>query len=192
MNPNRPAGDKPSEHATDPSRRSSAAGAASSQDIFDVRKIRRLAELMNEHDLVQLELQQGEMRIRIRRGVEPAPGGGSRHPSAGAAPTSAAPAHEPARQVAAPPAEAAPKEEHIKLIRSPMVGTFYAAPDPDSSAYVKVGDLVSPETTVCIVEAMKVFNEIPAEVAGQIVAVLLENGEPVEYGQPLFKVDTRQ
>ena len=85
-----------------------------------------------------------------------------------------------------------PDEEHIVLIRSPMVGTFYAASDPDSPAYVKVGDPVGPETVVCIVEAMKVFNQIPAEVSGRIVAVLVENGEPVEYGQPMFKVDTRQ
>ena len=73
-----------------------------------------------------------------------------------------------------------------------MVGTFYAASDPDSPAYAKVGDPVGPETVVCIVEAMKVFNQIPAEVSGRIVAVLVENGEPVEYGQPMFKVDTRQ
>jgi acetyl-CoA carboxylase biotin carboxyl carrier protein len=72
-----------------------------------------------------------------------------------------------------------------------MVGTFYAAPDPDAAPYVKAGDHVSHDTTVCIVEAMKVFNEIQAEVAGKIVAVLVENGEPVEFGQPLFKVDTR-
>jgi acetyl-CoA carboxylase biotin carboxyl carrier protein len=83
-------------------------------------------------------------------------------------------------------------EEHIALIKSPMVGTFYAASDPDSGPYVKVGDPVGPDTTVCIVEAMKVFNEIPAEVSGKIVAVLVENGEPVEFGQPMFKVDTRQ
>ena len=72
------------------------------------------------------------------------------------------------------------------------MGTFYAAPDPDAPPFVKVGDHVGPETTVCIVEAMKVFNEIPSEVAGKIVAVLARNGEPVEFGQPMFKVDTRQ
>jgi len=73
-----------------------------------------------------------------------------------------------------------------------MVGTFYAAPDPESPPYVKVGDMVGPESTVCIVEAMKVFNEIQAETAGKIMAVLGKNGEPVEFGQPLFKIDTRQ
>jgi acetyl-CoA carboxylase biotin carboxyl carrier protein len=73
-----------------------------------------------------------------------------------------------------------------------MVGTFYASPNPESPAFVKVGDHVGPESVVCIIEAMKVFNEIQAEASGQIVAVLAENGQPVEFGQPLFKVDTRK
>jgi len=99
---------------------------------------------------------------------------------------------EAARAPAPPLAASVETEEHIALIKTPMVGTFYAASDPDSGPYVKVGDPVGSDTTVCIVEAMKVFNEIPAEVSGKIVAVLVENGEPVEFGQPLFKVDTRQ
>jgi len=78
------------------------------------------------------------------------------------------------------------------LVKSPMVGTFYAASDPDSPPFVKVGDHIGPDTTVCIVEAMKVFNQIPAEASGRIIAVLVENGAPVEFGQPLFKVDTRE
>jgi acetyl-CoA carboxylase biotin carboxyl carrier protein len=90
------------------------------------------------------------------------------------------------------PAETKPDQDYIVPIRSPMVGTFYSAPDPDSPQYAKVGDSVGPETVVCIVEAMKVFNQIQAEVSGKIVAVLVESGEPVEYGQPMFKVDTRQ
>ena len=89
------------------------------------------------------------------------------------------------------PAAVPADDGKIALIRSPMVGTFYSASDPDTPAYVKVGDHVGPETTVCIVEAMKVFNEIPAETSGKIMAVLVENGAPVEFGQPLFKVDTR-
>jgi acetyl-CoA carboxylase biotin carboxyl carrier protein len=84
------------------------------------------------------------------------------------------------------------KAENFAVIKSPMVGTFYAAPDPESPPFVKVGDHIGRETTVCIVEAMKVFNQIPAEVSGRIVATLVENGEPVEFGQPLFKVNTRE
>ena len=80
-------------------------------------------------------------------------------------------------------------EGQFAFVKSPMVGTFYTTPSPDAAAFVKVGDHIGPETTVCIVEAMKVFNEIPAEISGKIVAVLVEHGEPVEFGQPLFKVD---
>ena len=160
------------------------------QDIFDVRKIRRLVELMKDHDLSEIDLKQGDTRIQIRRGGEPVVTAVAR-PTA-AIPAAAASAEESTRPPTPRPAEAPAAEEHIAIVRSPMVGTFYAAPDPDSPAYVKVGDNVGPESTVCIVEAMKVFNEIQAEVAGKIAAVLVENGEPVEFGQPLFKVDTRQ
>jgi acetyl-CoA carboxylase biotin carboxyl carrier protein len=162
------------------------------QDIFDVRKIRRLVELMNEHDLSEMDLRQGEQRIRIRRGSEPVISGVALRPAVPAAVAPQPPAGEPLRPPAPPPVKPPGEEEHIVLVRSPMVGTFYAAPDPDSPPYVKVGDMVGPESTVCIVEAMKVFNEIQAETAGKIAAVLGKNGEPVEFGQPLFKVDTRQ
>lgn len=155
------------------------------QDIYDIRRIRRLVELMKEHDLSQIDLRQGDTRIQLHRGAY-VPSDQVARP--GTAPLAAGlPPAVPAAPAAPPPAS----EEHIVLIKSPMVGTFYAAPDPDSSAYVKVGDHVGPETTVCIVEAMKVFNEIPAEVSGKILSVLVENGEPIEFGQPLFKVDTR-
>jgi acetyl-CoA carboxylase biotin carboxyl carrier protein len=161
-------------------------GASSNQDIFDLRKIRRLVELMKEHDLSELDLREGETRIQIRRGSDPVltrPGG---QPAALASLPAAA-----ASPAVAPPPPAAAEEQSMAVIKSPMVGTFYAAPDPDSPAYVKVGDHVGPETTVCIVEAMKVFNQIPAEVGGKIIAVLVENGQSVEFGQPLFKVDVR-
>jgi len=167
------------------------AGAPSKDDFFDVRKIRRLVELMKEYELSEVDLQQGDTRIQLRRGGETvAVVPGVRPPYAASEP--APPPAETPRAATPPPAEAKVEEEHIVLIRSPMVGTFYAASDPDSPPYVQVGDPVGPETVVCIVEAMKVFNQIPAEISGTIVAVLVENGEPVEYGQPMFKVDTRQ
>lgn len=156
-------------------------------DVFNVRRIRRLVALMEEHGLSEIDLRQGEMRIQLRRGELPS-GVPAVPPSIG--PGAASPAAQP-RPAAEEPSEKPPGEDHLVLIRSPMVGTFYAAPDPESPPFVKVGDHVGPETTVCIVEAMKVFNQIPAEVSGRIVAVLVENGEPVEYGQPLFRVDTR-
>jgi acetyl-CoA carboxylase biotin carboxyl carrier protein len=153
-------------------------------DVFDVRKIRKFIELMNEHDLAEIDLRQGDQRIRVRRGPEVV--------SMGAVPMSAAaPAASAGRAAGgeAKGAEAPVDDGKTILVRSPMVGTFYPAPNPESPAFVKVGDQVGPETTVCIVEAMKVFNEIPAECSGRIVAVLAQSGEPVEFNQPLFKVE---
>lgn len=162
----------------------------SSPEVFDVDRIRRFVELMQEFGLTEINLRHGDERIQLRRGYEGSvctPSGAAGVPAVALPAVPAAPAQAGAP---APPRQEA-KEEHIVLIKSPMVGTFYAAPDPDSPPYVKVGDLVSPETTVCTVEAMKVFNQIPAEVSGRVVAVLVENGAPIEFGQPLFKVDTR-
>jgi acetyl-CoA carboxylase biotin carboxyl carrier protein len=157
---------------------------SSNQDVFDVRKIRRLVELMKEYDLGEMDLKQGETRIQLRRGslmaVAPAAAAPASAPAQPAA-AAAAPAPATAPAVAAEPA-------NVRLVKSPMVGTFYATPDPDSPPYVKIGDHVGPETTVCIIEAMKVFNQIPAEASGKIVAVLVESGQAVEYGQPLFKL----
>lgn len=149
-------------------------------DIFDLAHLRRLVALMDDHELSEVDLRQGGVRIRLRKGGEVA---------TVVAPTpAAAPAPAPAAPAAAP-AEAAPSAEQAITIKSPMVGTFYAASSPDSPAFVKPGDHVSEDTVVCIVEAMKVFNEIPAEMSGKIIARLVEDGEPVEFGQPLFKVE---
>ncbi len=166
------------------------AASSSPQDVFDLRKIRRLVELMKEHELSEIDLRQGEVRIQLRRGAEPVIAEAVARPAPTVSSTTAG--GTPPVKAASPLTSESTEEDHFLLIKSPIVGTFYAASDPDSPSYVKVGDHVGPETTVCIVEAMKVFNEIPAEVAGTIAAVLVENGEPVEFGQPLFKVDTRQ
>ena len=163
-----------------------SSGSGSSGDIFDVKRIRRLVELMNEHELAEIDLRQADQRIRLRKGGEPLVQVAPVRPAA--APAAAAEASS-ASAIAAP---AKVDDKDIVVIKSPMVGTFYASASPDSPAFVKVGDHVGSQTTVCLVEAMKVFNEIPAEVSGQIVAVCVETGEPVEFGQALFKVDTRQ
>jgi acetyl-CoA carboxylase biotin carboxyl carrier protein len=146
-------------------------------DIFDVKKVRQLIELMKEHDLNELDLRQADNRVRIRRGGEVV--------------AYSAPAPAPAAAPAAPAAAAATPaaDDRMVVIKSPMVGTFYKASSPDSPAFVKVGDRIGPEKTVRIIEAMKVFNEIPAGVSGQVVAILVENGAPVEFGQPLIKVE---
>jgi acetyl-CoA carboxylase biotin carboxyl carrier protein len=166
------------------------AASSSSDDIFDVQRIRRLVELMQDHNLSELDLRQGDTRIQIRRGSD-APST-TRQASVSLSPAVSSAAAEPTSEASATAAGVQHGDDHEAIIRSPMVGTFYTAPDPDSPPYVKVGDHVGPDTTVCIVEAMKVFNQIPAEVSGKILAVLVDNGEPVEYGQPMFKVDTRE
>ncbi|MFM7208118.1 MAG: acetyl-CoA carboxylase biotin carboxyl carrier protein [Planctomycetaceae bacterium] len=157
---------------------SAASNPGNPGDVFDVKKVRRLIELMKEHDLSELDLKQADNRVRIRRGGEvvaySAPAAPVARPAGAAAPAGAGEPAAPDRTV---------------VIKSPMVGTFYKASGPDSAAFVKVGDRIGPEKTVCIVEAMKVFNEIPAGVSGQVVAILVENGAPVEFGQPLIKVD---
>ena len=151
-------------------------------DIFDVKKVRQLIELMKEHELSELDLRQADNRVRIRRGGEVV---------AYSAPA-VAPAPAPASLPSAGPPVATPAdatESRMLVIKSPMVGTFYKASGPDSPSFVKVGDRIGPEKTVCIIEAMKVFNEIPAGISGQVVAILVENGAAVEFGQPLMKVD---
>jgi acetyl-CoA carboxylase biotin carboxyl carrier protein len=164
---------------------------ASSQDIFDVRKIRRLVELMKEHDLTEIDIQQGEVRIQLRRAGSAANSGVIIPQISGVTSAHAQAGPAPARPAAETLPESLP-DKGLAIIKSPMVGTFYSSPDPDSPPYVKIGDHVGAETTVCIVEAMKVFNQIPAEISGKILMKLVENGESVEYGQPLFKVDTRE
>jgi acetyl-CoA carboxylase biotin carboxyl carrier protein len=162
----------------------SSAGSGSSSgagDVFDVRKVRRFIELMNEHDLSEVDLRQGDQRIRLRRGPEMVT-------VAGATPAMTTPAVPPASPKAAGEAPVATEDANALVVRSPMVGTFFAAASPESPPFVKVGDQVGPESTVCIVEAMKVFNEIPAECSGKIAAVLVTSGQSVEYGQPLFRV----
>jgi acetyl-CoA carboxylase biotin carboxyl carrier protein len=152
-------------------------------DVFDVRKVRKFIELMNEHDLAEIDLRQGDQRIRLRRGPEAVtvaamPAMPSGMVSSGSSGGGERKAPEPAVD-----------DSKATFIRSPMVGTFYSAANPESPPFVKVGDHVGPETTVCIVEAMKVFNEIPAECSGRIAAVMAQNGDAIEFNQRLFRVE---
>lgn len=153
---------------------------------MDIKHIKSLIALMVENDLNKLELREGETHILIKRGQPPE----VHHVPVGAppAPTPQVPASNPGAATA-PAEEAPPAEAAEAFIRSPMVGTFYSAPDPESPPFVKVGDLVEPDTLVCLVEAMKVFNEIKAEVSGRLAKVLVNNAEAVEYDQPLFVVE---
>jgi len=157
-----------------------ASSEASSGDVFDLKRISRLVELMKEHDLGEIDLAQGDQKIRLRRGGEVV-----------AAP---APSPAPAKSAAPAPATSAAAESspNLAFIKSEMVGTFYSAASPEAPPFIKVGDHVGPDTIVCIVEAMKVFNEIPAGISGKIVAVMAQNGDPVDFNSVLFKVDTAQ
>jgi acetyl-CoA carboxylase biotin carboxyl carrier protein len=155
------------------------------KSVFDIERIKRLVELMEQHDLSEIELRQGEERIQLKRGATMPVA----MPTPAAAAQPAAPTPAPATTQAAPAAAA--DDGRFAYIESPMVGTFYAKANPDAAAFVKVGDRVNAETVVCIVEAMKVFNEIPSGISGVVAAVLVENEEPVEYGKKLFKIDTK-
>ena len=146
------------------------------EQAFDVDTIKELIALMDEHGLSEISLTQGDQSWKLRRG-----------PTEGVAviPTAAPAAAATGDDSGDQPQEA---ESKLPTINAPTVGTFYAATTPDDPPFVKVGQAVSPETIVCIVEAMKVFNQIPAETAGTIVEVLVENGDAVEFGQPLFRI----
>jgi len=159
-----------------------AGGIATGNDVFCVDKLRELMELMKEYDLSELELMQDDREIRLARG--------GRAVAAAPSVVAASAPIGPSVAVVAPAASAA-DGPHIKVIHSPMVGTFYDKPKPGADAFVKVGSKVTADTVVCIVEAMKVFNEIPAEISGTIVEVLVKHEEAVDFNRPLFKVDTR-
>jgi acetyl-CoA carboxylase biotin carboxyl carrier protein len=152
-----------------------------SNDTFDLKRVKQLVELMRANDLTDIEIKQGDGEIILRRTPQSAVVSGVPM----AVPMHAAPVSSPSPVVTT----SAPEEPaNTMVIKSPMVGTFYSASSPDSPPFVKVGDTVTPEKTICLVEAMKVYNEIQAECSGKIVAVLVNNGETVEYGRPLFRV----
>jgi acetyl-CoA carboxylase biotin carboxyl carrier protein len=147
---------------------------------MDLRKLKKLIDLVQESGIAELEITEGEEKVKIVKG------------GAVSVMTSAAPAAAPApaaameaKPAATPPAEpTAGQEGHV--VKAPMVGTFYRSPSPDAKPFVEVGQSVKEGETICIIEAMKLMNEIEADASGVVKAVLVENGQPVEYGQPLF------
>jgi len=155
---------------------------------MDIRKIKKLIELVEESGIAELEITEGEESVRINRhSSAPVIAAQPQHYAAAPAPL-AAPA---AAAAPAPAAEAAPvaAEPSGHKVLSPMVGTFYAAASPEAPAYVEVGQSVNVGDTLCIVEAMKMMNQIEADKAGVVKAILIENGEPVEFDQPLFIIE---
>ncbi len=153
---------------------------------MDIRKIKKLIELVEESGIAELEITEGEESVRINRNNMAAAPMAAHHYAIPAAPV-AAPA--PAAAPAAPVAEAAASEPSGHQVKSPMVGTFYSAASPEAAPYVEVGKSVKVGDTLCIVEAMKMMNQIEADKAGVVKAILVENGEPVEFDQPLFIIE---
>ncbi len=150
-------------------------GKQSGDNVFDIERIRDIVKLMEEHDLTEVDLQQGDDRIKLGRG-----GSSVVLPAAAPPPVPVPPA--------ATAAAASSGSEGTITINAPMVGTFYAKANPEADPFVKVGQMVSPDTIVCIVEAMKVFNEIPAECSGKVVEILVADQEPVDFGKPMFRI----
>lgn len=155
---------------------------------MDIRKVKKLIELLEESGIAEIEITEGEEAVRISRYAQAAP---PAPPPAAAAPAAPAPAVAPATPAAAEvaPAEA---EEDGYLVMAPMVGTFYAASSPGAAPYVQVGDRVNEGDTLCIIEAMKMMNQIEADVSGVVKSIRVQNAEPVEYGQTLMVIDQRQ
>ena len=148
---------------------------------MDLRKLKKLIDLVEESGISELELTEGEEKVRISRNL---PQGQSlMHYAQPQMIQQAAPA---APAAAAAPVEAAPAAIEGHVVKSPMVGTFYRSPSPDAKSFVDIGSSVAVGDTLCIIEAMKLLNEIESDHAGVIKAILVENGQPVEYGEPLF------
>jgi acetyl-CoA carboxylase biotin carboxyl carrier protein len=178
---------------------------------WTLNEIKNLIGIINKNKIQEFDLEQGDIKIHVvtqyhiparqenAQGVIPQmvsvvspqmiPGIPQQMPVAAAPPQAGPQAQPEAAATPVPEAPAAPKEdENLVEIKSPMVGTFYRAPSPESPPYVETGDRIAPDSVLCIVEAMKLMNEIQAEMRGTIVEILVENGQPVEYGQPMFKV----
>lgn len=145
---------------------------------MDWQEIKELLKLVEKSQIQEVEIDRGDIKVRIRRFA------GASLPAVPQ--TQAVTLPSPAEP--AVPAETADEGEDLYIFRAPLVGTFYITPKPDAEPFVKVGDFVTKNTVLCVIEAMKIFNQIESDVSGEIVAILVENGQPVEYGEPLFKI----
>jgi acetyl-CoA carboxylase biotin carboxyl carrier protein len=164
------------------------------------KELKELIEFLIEKDVTEFELERGDVKVRVKRGAETVAGRDVHYvsvppmaPPATVEPRAASSAPASAAAAASsPPPVAAPKDEGLHTITSPIVGTFYEAPSPGSPPFVKPGDTVEVGQVLCIIEAMKLMNEIECDVAGEVVKRVVNNGQPVEYGQPLFEVRPRK
>ena len=159
---------------------------------MDIRKVRKLIELLEKSGIDEIEVHEGDGSVRVSRHREPPPAPVHHYHGApaGAVPT---PVHPPAAGAGVGESPEAGSESQLPpgyVVTSPMVGTFYQASSPGSKPFVSIGQAVAPGDTLCIIEAMKILNQIECEVAGEVTAIIAENGHPVEYGEPLFVIDT--
>lgn len=161
---------------------------------MEYKQIQELIKLIDKSELGELRIKNGdfELTLRSKEYIQAVKGkGGTQVVSMPSSPAATAPPPEtgPAEKPPSPPAEEKAEESNLITVKSPMIGTFYRSPSPDKDSYVKVGDTVSKGDVLCIIEAMKLFNEIESEYDGKIVKVLLEDSSPVEYDQPIFLID---
>lgn len=159
---------------------------------MNLKEIKELVQFLKEEDIAEFELERGDVKIRIKRGVPDHAPPSDRiiavHPASVPAVQMPAPGAPVLPAVASPASEPARAEESLHIVRSPIVGTYYESPSPGSPPFVKPGDAVEAGQVLCIVEAMKLMNEIEADVGGEIVKCMVKNGQPIEYGQELFAI----
>ena len=178
-----------------PGKKTSRTGETATERSWELKEIQQLIDLLIEREVAEFEMERDGMRIRILRQaaaagshVRVSSGNSSGEPAYRPTEAAVAPAPAPYQEPAAPEAEPESPAENHHVLKSPMVGTFFAAPSPDAPPFVNVGDRVHVGQVLCIVEAMKLMNEIESEFAGEIVRIHVENGQPVEYGQPLYTI----
>ena len=182
----------PKEQQPEPGKR--ARNAQRPPASVNMEELRELVGLLRDNGLAELELENEGFRVRLRRESTVGESSHASVPHHAPAPVAEAPAPAPAPSGPAHPGTqattAAAQDQDLNIIQSPIVGTFYRSPSPTAESFVKIGSNVEPETVVCIIEAMKLMNEIQAEATGEVVKIYVENGQPVEYGQPLFGIQS--
>ena len=167
---------------------------SSAKASVNMEELRELIALLRDNGLAELELEREDFRVRLRREGVASSGGGNYASAptaaspAAANPSSSAQSPQSSAPAQAGPATAASADQDLHIIQSPIVGTFYRSPSPTAEPFVKIGSNVEAASVVCIIEAMKLMNEIQAEATGEVVKIYVENGQPVEYGQPLFGI----
>lgn len=148
---------------------------------MDIKDIKNIYKFLRETDIVEFELEGPDGKVRMKRG--------NAYAVREALPVESAEPREAPKEVKKEEPTPPAKADNIKVITSPMVGTFYRSPSPEAASFIEVGSVVKPSQTLCIIEAMKLMNEVESEFGGKIVSILVENGQPVEYGEPLFHIE---